>query len=236
MIQKIKNRGSVVLAMPRYNWKTSRAIFEVFKFVYLSHPEIAVKDIARGLNRQLSAVSDQLRPLREQGWLVGEERGRDKYYHVNEKKLETIFGKEKEFAKVSLMFSASFRDFFNRLKTFRGIKGQGGAKNWENYIWRQTDAMSDICFGTKEELEGLLFDFKQMETQRCTKEIKKLQESWLSGKEICEKDLREKKFDLIPKEILQQQIAVLQTKCNALDDLKKCLEAKEGIKKEAERE
>ncbi len=33
-----------------------------------------------------------------------------------------------------------------------------GAKNWEHYIWRQQDAMSDICFDTQEELEELLFD------------------------------------------------------------------------------
>jgi len=68
---------------------------------------------------------------------------------------------------------------------------------------------------------------RQATEERCLKEIERLQKSWLSGKENCKKDLKEKNYELIPKEILQQQIDILQIKCNTLDDLKNRLQESE---------
>ena len=111
-MRKIKNDKSVVLTMTksRYNWRKSKAIFEVFRTIYLNPPEIAVKDIAKQLGgKAISSISDQLRDIREEKLVIARIEGRDKYYRINHKK----FNKDVEKTNLALFTSFNFEQFFS---------------------------------------------------------------------------------------------------------------------------
>jgi len=94
----------------RYNWRKSKAIFEVFRTIYLNPPEIAVKDIAKQLGgKAISSISDQLRDIREEKLVIARIEGRDKYYRINHKK----FNKDVEKTNLALFTSFNFEQFFS---------------------------------------------------------------------------------------------------------------------------
>ena len=91
----------------RYNLKTSRAIYEVYKTLYLAKDSLTPSELSKKMGRNLKSVSDQLVPLRKKGFVDVEKKGRERLYKINEEKFIELTGfKKKDWEKKKIVAEA----------------------------------------------------------------------------------------------------------------------------------
>jgi len=178
---------SVIFMMvkDRYDYETSRTVFELFKHLVLfDYPGAHTpSNISNRLKRNLNSVSDQLSVLRDKKIVKVEKRGKERIYSVNWesfKKKAQISKKDsegtfKDYFVFLLLESNNFREFNKKIVEYKRYLGTGKefSLNFEKL------SSAEAFFAGLKLNKGMLEELKE-ENENLKKENKNLK------KEIAE--------------------------------------------------